>query len=555
MIQRSLETKPLTHGHQYTHTVSEHCTPSFVLQLSLMLLLLTSLFTTIAAAQEPSAEEWHYTLRPGDQLQKISQTLLGRQFTWTDLVRHNKIEQVSALAAGSIIKIPMHWLKHQPKPASVKSVTGSAQIKRARKSLFKPLKDQMKIRVGDEVATRKGSVSIEFADGSTIRLDEDSNLIFNKLSHFGKTGMVDTRLRLKRGSLSTQVTPLVKGSRYEITTPSAVAAVRGTEFRISTKENETKVEVIEGSVEFSGEHGSTTVTAGKGAKIRKGSSNIAHTSLPKPPTPEFNEAIVEDLPTTLKWKEQRNAKAYKVQLTDIQQNGKLVRQDKLSKPELALEHIENGQYDVSMRAIDNKGFEGLDAVTKLAVNIGLEPANLLAPLDQSTLDNTKPEFTWSFTNPNTLSKLEIAKDPTFKLLVTQYDFDKPAKRKQDKHLSPGPYYWRVVSLADDSETANSEVRSFSIRGVLKPVKILSVNYVDSQVGLFWNKIDNTQAYTLQVSDSKSFGTILKEQTITKARAHLRLSPGKRYYARVKGIGNELFKAKFGPIKELYIEEE
>ncbi|WP_197485969.1 FecR domain-containing protein, partial [Oleiphilus sp. HI0061] len=90
-------------------------------------------------------------------------------------------------------------------------------IKRASKSVFKLLKTNMNIRVGDEVATKKGNVLIEFADSSTIRLEENSNLVFNKLSHFGKTGMVDTRLRLKRGSLSTEVTPLVKGSRYEIT--------------------------------------------------------------------------------------------------------------------------------------------------------------------------------------------------------------------------------------------------------------------------------------------------------------------------------------------------
>ncbi|KZY83886.1 hypothetical protein A3741_03520 [Oleiphilus sp. HI0069] len=536
--------------HKLTTTVI-----NFVMLLCLSCAISSVSLTSVSFAQTPQVEEWHYTLRPGDNLQKVSQGLLNRQHTWTDLIRYNKIEQVSALAPGSIIKIPMHWLKHQPKPAVAKSVSGSALIKRASKSVFKLLKTNMNIRVGDEVATKKGNVLIEFADSSTIRLEENSNLVFNKLSHFGKTGMVDTRLRLKRGSLSTEVTPLVKGSRYEITTPSAVAAVRGTEFRLSTQGNETQLEVIEGEVSFAGEHGTTQVFAGNGARIKKGSAIIEQTKLADAPKALFAERVVDDLPSTLSWEEQKSAEAYRVQLTDNKQNGKLVKQGKIQKPELELEHIENGEYDVSMRAIDANGFEGVDSVTRIAVDIGTEQAKLIAPLAKSILDSTKPTFSWNFVKPDTLGKLQISKDKGFNLLISQTDFDAAQQIAPRKALMPGSYYWRVVSLADDGETANSEVRNFSVRGILKPVKILSVNYIDSQVGLFWNKVDNTQAYILQVSDSKSFENILKEQTIAKARAHLRLTPGKRYFARVKGIGNELFSSDFGPIKELYIENE
>ena len=152
-----------------------------IFQFRVFLCLSTILFIFLSPPQlyaaEPQAEEWHYTLRPGDNLQKVSKSLLNRQHTWTDLIRHNNIEQVSALAPGSILRIPMHWLKHQPHPAKVMSISGSAQIKRGSQAHFKVLKESMQIRVGDEVATRKGSVLIEFADKSTIRLEEHSNLI------------------------------------------------------------------------------------------------------------------------------------------------------------------------------------------------------------------------------------------------------------------------------------------------------------------------------------------------------------------------------------------
>jgi len=524
--------------------------PRYFLSLSTILCIL--FIPSILYASEPQTEEWHYTLRPGDNFQKVSQTLLNRQHTWTDLVQHNQIENVSALAPGSILRIPMHWLKHQPLPATVKSISGSAQIKRASQAYFKILKKSTQIRVGDEVATREGSVLIELADKSTIRLEKQSNLVFNKLSHFGRTGMVDTRLRLIKGSLSTEVTPLVKGSRYEITTPSAVAAVRGTKFRLVSRNSETKLEVLEGSVDFSGKHGSKIVKAGYGATIRQDKTSIETNILPSAPKPLFANETIKDLPTKLRWEEQKVSDEYRFELTDTNKDDKLIKSSKSSKPELNLTHIQNGDYDISMRAINQKSYEGVNSISKISVNISSEIPELLAPLDGSIIDTPTPNFVWQFKDPSVLGKLELAKDPDFIQPAIQFDFGTKNKIQLKENLQPGRYFWRVVALADDSEESTSTVRELLIRGVLSPIKILSVNYVESQVGLFWNSIDNAQGYILQVSDSKDFKNILKEQTLGKAKAHLKLNTDKQYYARVKGIGNDLFTSNFGPTKSLLI---
>ncbi len=530
-------------------------TPLFLVKLWFVfaLLVYSLIAPLIAQADDSQQNEWHYTLRPGDRLQDVSESLLARQFTWTDIVRHNKIENVASLAPGSIIKVPMHWLKHQPKPAKVISISGSAFIKRASQTKFKPLKEDARIRVGDEVSTRKGSVLIEFADGSTIRLDPESNLVFNKLSHFGKTGMVDTRLRLKKGSLSTEVTPLVKGSRYEITTPSAVAAVRGTEFRIEAKPNETKLEVIEGEVEFSGKHGKALVTAGNGATIKQGTTQIQQQKLPEPPAPMFAQQSIDDLPATLEWEDSKKTGQYRVQITD-NSNQQVIKNKTLTKPEVELTHIENGKYDVAMRSIDSEGFEGPDSRTDLSVDIGSEKPLLIAPLDKSILDTAYPSFAWKLEGGASYGKVEVAKDSSFSLKVSNNEFIPDSQFTQKEKLLPGTYFWRVAALADDAEITYSDARQFAIKGLLAPVEILSVNYIDSQVGLFWRKIDNTQGYVLQISDSPTFDKILKEQTLGKARAHLKLNAGKKYYARVRGIGSDLFTAQFGPVKELMLDE-
>jgi len=520
------------------------------------LCLIFSLFTlflpTLCHSSEPNSEDWHYTLRPGDTLQSVSKNLLNRQHSWTDLVHHNQIDQTDSLEPGSIISIPMHWLKHQPQPASVISISGSAQIKRSGKTQFKVLKQNMQIRVGDEVTTRKGNVLIEFADKSTIRLEEQSSLLFNRLSHYGKTGMVDTRLRLKQGKLSTEVTPLVKGSRYEISTPSAVAAVRGTQFRLESNDNETKLEVVRGEVSFSGQHGSINVETGQGAIIRKASALIERSLLPLAPKPDFAEPTIKELPLTLNWVAQKDAQEYRFQLTDDKNQKKLVEIKHASKPVLKLDQIQNGDYKLTMRALNKQGFGGLDSISNLKVDIATEVPKLLSPADNSVIKVNSPTFSWKVQNPSILSRLIIAYDQEFKNIAQEFDFNANSIMELSSPLNPGIYYWQVKAIAKNSTQSTSNIRKFDLKGILPEIRILSVNYVGDQVGLFWNKLDNVQGYILQVSDSNRFKTILKEQTLRKSRAHLKLKTGKSYFARVKAVGSPLYVSKFGPIKKLVI---
>ncbi len=532
----------------------------FILQLVCLFVLAYAPISLSYAADNNGLEEWHYTLRPGDTLQEISLNLLNHQYSWSDVVKHNRVDKLDTLAPGSIIKIPMHWLKQQPKPAKVKTLEGIAQIKKARSTRYQSLKTDMLIQVGDEIATRNGNIVIEFADNSTIRLEANSNLYFNKLSHFGKSGMVDTRLRLKNGSLTTDIPPLVKGSRYEIKTPSAVAAVRGTEFRLHSSENETRLEVLEGSVEFSGEHGQIIVDAGKGASIKNGSSRIEVINLPSPPRRELAQDTIRKLPAKIQWEKSRDAKAYQIQLTQKDKNGNVV-QDKVQQDNtMSIDQISNGDYELAIRSIDADGFKGSDSISKLSIEIDLVKAKLITPTKAEIISHTTPSFMWEYAVDNTednnnqspLSRLDIAMDKGFTALITDNEFTKTNTFTLEQPLIPNPYFWRIATLNNNSQLSFSETRMFHIKGWLAPIQILSVNYLEKQVGLFWSPVANAEGYILQISNQSDFSTILKEEKLNKPRAHLLLNENQQYYARVKGIGNKLYSSKFGPVQEVFI---
>ena len=245
--------------------------------------------------------DWYYTIRPEDSLPEIASRLLKSEYSWTSLAHHNHVKDVNKIEVGSILKVPIAWLKQSPQPATVQAFEGEALVKRRQDTRYEKITEQTKLYVGDEILTRQGSVDIVFADNTKLRLDQFSNLIFNKLSRYENTGMVDARMRLSRGGLRTKVSPLTKGSRYEISTPSAVAAVRGTDFRLRSSPAGTVLEVIEGVVEFTYDHGTKFIEATQGAKIFAQSATLEKIDLSTLPVLSEGEVPQSSSESALNW--------------------------------------------------------------------------------------------------------------------------------------------------------------------------------------------------------------------------------------------------------------
>ena len=198
----------------------------------LLLVIAGSLCLMTTRAQ---AEDWIYTTRPGDTLWDISQKYLKSVNYWSRLQQLNNVDVAKQLAPGTKLRMPLSWLKSFAAPANLVSYSGEVQLRTAGTDSALAVSGKQKINIGDTLITsNNGSALIQFADGSTLLLQKNSEVKFNTLSSFGDTGMVDTQLRLQQGRIETRVKPLRNpDSRFEITTPAAVAAVRGTEFRVS----------------------------------------------------------------------------------------------------------------------------------------------------------------------------------------------------------------------------------------------------------------------------------------------------------------------------------
>jgi ferric-dicitrate binding protein FerR (iron transport regulator) len=128
---------------------------------------------------------------------------------------------------------------------------------------------------GDSVATAEGALAvIELPDGSRLKLRASSRVAVTWPGP--KSGDLSEAF-LSYGSLFAKITKRLAGQRFQVRTPSAVAAVRGTEFftaygRTKGKNRDLWVCVNEGSVVLNTTKSKEEllVPAGKGVLIKSG---------------------------------------------------------------------------------------------------------------------------------------------------------------------------------------------------------------------------------------------------------------------------------------------
>jgi hypothetical protein len=332
--------------------------------VSLLLLIAASLPGLLAAEEE----YWEYTFRPGDSIWKIAEQYTTSVDNWVEIQALNKIRQGPdrRIPPGTRIIIPVSMLKQQPVPAVVIAVSGAASVVRVNGD-SEIIVSGTKLYSGDRVITGdEQNLRMQFADRSELQVLPNSRVVLDKLSHHQSTGMVDTQIRLNSGSVNTWVEELKPDSRYEIKTPAAVTAVRGTAYRLSSTSQLTRTEVTEGNV---------GVSAGEAEKIvRHGFGIVAEKDKPLPEpvkllsAPELGENLSSDK-TLLKlsWKPLEGAETYRYQLAMDDGFNEVVVDSTTENSTLEIKDLTPGRYYLLVRGVDRYRLQGLDAVAEYEI--------------------------------------------------------------------------------------------------------------------------------------------------------------------------------------------
>ncbi len=124
--------------------------------------------------------------------------------------------------------------------AEIKAVTGRVEVERKGQTQWLPAAVGQKLVEGDNIrAWAGGSARLDLIDGSTIFLAENSRLAIGKLEFDQQNQAREALFHLAVGKVRAVVSQtavkLVKArqSNFSISTQTAVAAVRGTDFEVT----------------------------------------------------------------------------------------------------------------------------------------------------------------------------------------------------------------------------------------------------------------------------------------------------------------------------------
>jgi hypothetical protein len=154
---------------------------------------------------------------------------------------------------------PGEQAQQQPKPpvppanagrieAKLTYLEGEVSLTRDKTRL--PAELDMVLLPGDTVETGKDAqAEVTFDDSSAINLDPESRFVITELVKDSASGQRTGKTNLFSGELKAQIAKLAQNSTFEIESPTAVAAVRGTEFIVAYREGQpTQVTVLVGRV-------------------------------------------------------------------------------------------------------------------------------------------------------------------------------------------------------------------------------------------------------------------------------------------------------------------
>ncbi|HEY1035114.1 MAG TPA: FecR domain-containing protein [Pseudoxanthomonas sp.] len=494
------------------------------------------------------AQEWTYRVRPGDTLWDVAGEYLTPSVPWQRLQEHNRVADPYQLAPGSTLRIPVQWLHRQPARAKVIAVRGDARSQTSAGRVA-PVTAGMSLGSGAVVKTSpEATLSLQFADGSRLLLLGDSELLLERLTRLGRSGIADTRLRLQRGRIGNDVRHLRgPAANFIVDTPSASSAVRGTRFRVKADATGTQTEVLEGRVAVSAGAKSALVQRGYGTVVAPDQAAVTPVALLAAPDLSGLVPAPQVTRAPLSWPAVAGARQYRVQVSEHARFDSLQLDAEVDTPGYTLPPLEEGRYYVRVRGIDAQGLEGRDAIAQLQVDGLLQPPYSIAPAASSVVRSNDVSLSWTRAPGATAYDYEVAGAAGFTQPIAQARV-KDTTAATLGALPPGDYIWRIRSV-DRAGTAGpfGDAIAFTLRPMAEVTSIegTAAEAGDRrQVTFRWPAGQPGQRYRFQMSRTADFREVTVDETVSEAEITLpRLRSG-TWYLRAQTIDVDGFEGPF-----------
>lgn len=395
-----------------------------------------------------------YVTQKGDTLIGLAQRGLVKPQDWATLARINHISRPRQLPVGRALVIPAVLLRREPLTARITAFSGQVRIDPGGAAQV-----GASVAEGDIIGTGANSfVTLTLIDGSRITLPSQSRVRIEALQRIVLDGRLERRFRIEAGRADFGVTPRERPTdRFLVKTPVAVAAVRGTEFRVAHDATTAKsaVSVIEGEVagRSLARRDETAVAAGSGAVLGAAPTRMA--ALLLPPMLDRPGRVQDDPVVALRIAGEGARR--RVQLARDAGFVDLFAETETAGDEARFDNVANGTLYVRLTAIDADGVEGLPASYAIErFQTGLEAAAGALPGKPR-----RTQFRWQAIGAGTISyDFVLARDEALAdRVVDAVGLADPEMTITS--LQPGDWFWRVTMTVRDG--GRSFTRALPVR--------------------------------------------------------------------------------------------
>ena len=399
----------------------------------------------VSAASKTVEKKVILTVVKGDTLCDISGKYLKERKQCRELARINHLINPDLIYPDQKLTIPVSLLKGTPMDGVVTFIKGDAKVQKENEEEWAVLHLRDQVPEGCGVKTGVASaLELTFEDGSSLFQDADTDLKLS-VTRISSNHLL-RELRLVGGRTINRVKRATgHEQRFIIRTPSALAAMRGTEFRVSSDADKTThLEVITGVVDVAAMGGDVEVKGHEGTAVKKGFPPIVPRKLLPPPQvvlrPSFNK-----LPLEFRFTGIAGAAAYRVLVTRDREGRDIVREE-IIKPDvlLSISDIEDGPYFIQVMSIDDAGIAGAGSEpTPFQVMINPLPPFLRLPVEGTEFRSKTVELHWLKVLDAAGYHLQISADREFTKTVAEI-VDLKDVGYTTKPLEFGQYFFRVI---------------------------------------------------------------------------------------------------------------
>jgi len=485
------------------------------------------------------AQEWQYVVKEGDSLWTIANEYLIHESYVRRLQKYNDVANPLILQPGQMIIAPVEWLGNLPSSAKVLSVSGMAEV--LNNNQKNKIENGYELQANDQLITGEdGSLKIEFSDKSVLNVYSNTSLLFKTMKQSHDGSVINVKVDIERGRVNVLVNPNKDaGHRLEIESPSAVTAVRGTQFRIGVdpETNNSVTEVLKGRVDVSAQQVSKRIKELYGTKVEQGTTPIKPVKLLEGPELDLQD-VIETKVATLKWNEIEGAQMYRVRVSSNDNSADILYDNVVASTEAqGVSFAQDGQFNVSVRGIDKNEIEGIDSVAKLKVNARPEPPLIISPNNKVTIFNASPEFLWSAPADGIeRSRFQIALKPDFSKIIFDQTFVSKTGYSLEDPLAEGQYYWRIANLDAEGQGPYSLISTFTVKS--QPELASEISDSDSKVKLNLPKDPSVSKYHVQVSRNDKFTKLIFDDWVEGEEFAFDTSGAGSYYIRLGILENE-----------------